>query len=117
MTVSRMFLAAVLLAAAAVAQAHTKLAASTPADGAVLATAPAAIELEFTGEVRLVSLRVNGADGAAVPLELPAPGAAARRISVPLPPLPAQHYEVEWSVMGGDTHRAAGRFGFAIGSP
>lgn len=115
-TASRLFLAAALLAASVVVHAHTKLHASTPADGAVLTQAPAALALEFTGEVRLMSLRLSGADGVDVPLELPAAAQQARRFDVPLPTLPAQRYTVEWTVMGGDTHRAAGSFGFDVGA-
>jgi methionine-rich copper-binding protein CopC len=111
----RFLIVLAMLVGSLTARAHSMLHASVPADGAQLPTAPAALELDFGSEVRLVALRVSGADGAPVDVQPPSAGEPARRFTLPMPALSPQHYTVEWTVMGADTHRVSGKFGFEVG--
>lgn len=111
-------LAAMLLVAGA-AQAHPKLLAVTPADGATVA-APRTVVLRFSETL------VKAFTGLDV-TKLAAPGMAA----MPMPefaavvvgktvtatfrkPLPAGSYRIDWHAVAGDTHRITGKTGFTV---
>lgn len=113
----RLVVALLLLAGSPGVRAHSMLHASVPADGARVSVAPAALELSFGSDVRLIALRMSGADGVAVEVPSPSSRDAAREFRLPLPALAPQHYTVDWTVMGADTHRVSGSFAFDIGDP
>jgi methionine-rich copper-binding protein CopC len=110
---TRLITLALGLALAAAAHAHTGLKSSAPAADAAIA-APQAIELVFAGEVRLTSLALTDAGGAAKHLDA-VPTAVASTFSLAIhEPLVPGAYKVVWRAVGGDTHIVSGEFGFTV---
>lgn len=110
------------------ALAHAVLLRADPSDGAVLATAPSAVRLEFNEQVRPIGpgLRVFTADGTRVDLgRAPLTGAptdvdvnvrAQTVLSVALPDgLPDGGYVAAWRVLSEDGHAIAGTLRFTVG--
>jgi len=102
----RVLLAALLVAFASIAAAHTPLTASVPAAKATVAAPVKEIVLEFGGDVRLTAVVLTDAQGsnkkvaailAAVEEDLK-PGA----------------YTVNWRAVGADTHVVSGDFRFTV---
>lgn len=105
---------ALSLFAALVAQAHTQLSTSMPADGAVLDTAPAQVMLHFSEPVRMTAWSMQGPADQRQDLA-PLPKEASANFSASLPPsLPAGEYIVNWRVMSADTHVLSGKISFAV---
>jgi methionine-rich copper-binding protein CopC len=117
---------AIALAVAPAALAHARLVKSAPADKAVLAGAPARVELWFNEllDQGFHSLEVipaaqlkakqreNFAEGK------PVIDARDRtRVSVALKPLPPGDYVIEWRVLSRDGHSAPGRLKFTVKAP
>jgi methionine-rich copper-binding protein CopC len=112
---------------------HLTLVRSDPADAAVLAQAPAAVQLWFSqrAEVAVTRVRLLGPRGTVAlgPLQraaTPAGGAratAAARTRVdglvaPVRgPMPPGAYTLEWRTMAADGHPVAGRLAFRVGAP
>jgi methionine-rich copper-binding protein CopC len=94
------------------AQAHAHLNESSPADGSVLAAAPAALTLSFSEPAQLTALSIELAGGASAKLSVPAQAQA--RISVTLPKLAAGAYLVRWRVLGSDGHVVPGQIRFTV---
>jgi len=100
-------------ALAAAAQAHTALKASVPAADAA-GPAPKTLELTFAGDVRLTSVALTDAGGAAKHLDT-VPTAVASTFSLGIhEPLAPGAYKVVWRAVGGDTHIISGEFGFTV---
>jgi methionine-rich copper-binding protein CopC len=96
------------------AGAHAKLRSTLPAADAQLTAAPKALILTFNEDVRLavLTLRTAGKD---IPLTLDRSAAAAPQVSVPLPPLAAGKYQVQWSALSPDDgHVVKGSYSFTI---
>ena len=93
--------------------AHTGLKTSTPADGAVVQTAPASIELVFTADVRLIKLEVTS-EGQAVKTDFKPAATPAATFTVATPGLGDGNYTVNWAVIGADGHNVTNSFGFAV---
>ncbi|MBN1237687.1 MAG: copper resistance protein CopC [Gammaproteobacteria bacterium] len=98
---------------AVAAQAHTRLSASTPADGAVLDAPPEQLTLQFSEPVRLTALSIERSDDGKQDLE-PLPSGASAEFSVPAPPLGDGSYVVSWRALSADSHVVSGRFAFAL---
>jgi copper transport protein len=108
------WLAALAAAWAGGAAGHAGLAASIPADGATLATAPSSIELRFTEPVTPVAVRLIAASG--TPVTLTAPPVQADAMTLPLPEnLGRGLYTVSFRVISADSHPIGGSIVFAIG--
>ncbi|MBL8670588.1 MAG: copper resistance protein CopC/CopD [Alphaproteobacteria bacterium] len=104
-----------MCAACPPAWAHASLVASEPADGARLETAPEAVVLVFNEPVTVVGVQV--VDAAGTILDLPAPTAAAERVTQGLPrALPPGRYLVAWRVVSADGHPILGAIAFGIGA-
>jgi copper transport protein len=115
-TLTAVLLAALLLALAPSdrAEAHAALARSEPADGGMVATAPAAARLTFSEPVAPLALRLLGPDGAAAALS----GATLEgdTLVVPLPAGAADGtYVLSYRVVSQDGHPVAGSLVYAIG--
>lgn len=102
---------------AAPAAAHDELTAVSPEPGAVLETAPEAVELSFTGEILEMGheVLVTDSEGRAVgqgPLEL-----QGTRVVQPLEDTGAEDetYRVVWRVVSGDGHPIEGTFTYQVG--
>lgn len=107
-------LAAAVLLSGAAAYAHSKAPKVTPADGSELAEAPRELTLTFEEAVRLTSLRLYDAEDDEVALPSKRSLEAVRERRVPLPPLGAGRYRVEWRVLSADGHPVSGAFHFTI---
>ncbi len=114
--IGALFAALAIAILAAAAEAHAVLLETTPAAGAVVASAPDAIVLRFNEPVRPISVRVlRAADEAALPL--PPAQAIDTRLSVALPDgLPEGSYVPSYRVTSADGHPVAGSFVFSVGA-
>lgn len=92
---------------------HTPLKASKPAADASLA-APKVIELEFGGDVRLTSVSLTNATGAAKHLDAVPTEIASKFALAVHEPLAPGDYKVTWRAVGGDTHIVSGEFAFKV---
>ncbi len=100
----------------AVAQAHAVLLETTPAAGAVVASAPAAVVLRFDGPVRPIAVQLLRAEDD-VALALPPVEAIDTRLSLPLSHgLPDGSYVLSYRVTSADGHPVAGSFVFSVGA-
>lgn len=110
---------ALLLALAALgpaqAAAHAVLQAATPADGAVLARAPAEVAIEFNEPVTPIAIELRDASGAKIALPAP-PEARDGVLRAALPPLAAGPYLLTYRVTSLDAHPVGGSLAFAIGA-
>jgi methionine-rich copper-binding protein CopC len=113
MKMSKGFAAAVLLSLVAVAQAHTHLKESAPAEGSTVKAAPESITLTFSEAARLTALSIqkDGGDEQKI-TSLPAQSAA--KISVPAPKLAPGKYTVNWRVVSEDNHIMSGKLHFTV---
>ncbi len=106
---------AVAAAFPSLAQAHARLVRSTPADGAVVATAPVGVQLLFDDTVSVGpgnEVVRNGGDSALGG----SPRVSGRHLVLPLRAgLPNGDYSVRWSVISNDGHIVQGVLAFAVG--
>ena len=109
-------LLAVAALAAGSAAAHTELATTVPANGAMIAAAPENVQLEFSEPVRLTALSIQK-DGEGKQSLGPLPSQASEAFAVALPAtLGDGHYVVSWRALSADTHVMNGEFMFAVGA-
>ena len=95
--------------------AHTGLDSSIPTDGAMLMESPKTVELDFTADVNLIKFEiVKKMDGTAVEVDFRPSATANSYFSVPVPELAMGHYQVNWSLLGGDGHQIEGSFNFMV---
>lgn len=110
----RIVVACLLVLGAAAAGAHSRLDTTVPADGAVLARAPAQIVLSFAKRIRLTKVRVHRGDSAPADLDLTRHKGFATRFAIPLPGGSRGHYRIEWRGLSSDGHIMRGRFAFRV---
>lgn len=108
-------LLAVLLLAPLQALAHTHLEKSTPANGVTVHAAPASIDLEFNGAVRLIKLEITS-NGKALETGFKPAAETMARFSIPTPALTDGKYTVNWAVIGEDGHTVTNTFDFSVDS-
>ena len=93
--------------------AHTGLKQSTPAADAVVAVAPAKIDLVFTEPVKLVRLQIMASDH-----EMPSnftPNATAQaEFSFETPGMHPGKFTVNWAVIGADGHAVNNSYSFTV---
>jgi methionine-rich copper-binding protein CopC len=94
--------------------AHTALAIAEPKDGAMVMEAPKQLDLTFTESVRLLKVTMK-MDEAELDIGFTPLAAASDVFAVSLPELENGSYEVNWTVMGGDSHQVQGELSFTIG--
>lgn len=109
----RILLAGLLVLLASAASAHSKVGSTVPADGAVLAAAPAEIVLEFARKLRLTRVRMTH-DGDAVDLDLGGRKSFATRFAIPLTGADKGAYRIEWRGLAADGHAMRGGFSFRV---
>jgi methionine-rich copper-binding protein CopC len=98
---------------AVAAEAHTALKSSVPAADAAVA-APQTIELVFGGEVRLTSVALTDAAGAAKHLDdVPTAIASTFKLAIHEPLAPGA-YKIVWRAVGADTHIVSGELAFTV---
>ena len=102
--------------AAGSALAHTELASTVPANGAMIAEAPENVQLTFSEPVRLTALSIQKDDERKQSLG-PLPSGTIEEFSVALPAaIEDGHYVVTWRALSEDTHVMNGEFMFAVGA-
>ena len=107
-------LAGLILLSATAALAHSKLNTTTPANGAVLAQAPASIVLNFAKRLRLTRVRMVHDDGPALDLDLGGQKSFRNRFTVPLAGKGGGLYRIEWRGLAADGHVMRGGFAFRV---
>ncbi|MEU7866489.1 copper resistance protein CopC [Dactylosporangium sp. NPDC049140] len=109
----------VLVAPARPAAAHAVLTTSSPAPGALVASAPAEIRLTFNEPVRVVPGRsqVVAPDGKRIDDGDPAPAGDGLTIRLRAVDRPTGTYVVSYRVISGDSHPVSGSFTFSVGAP
>lgn len=115
-----------LLAGVTHAHAHARLERSVPAAGAVLAAAPATVELWFNellddefNDVAVFRAKADGAPADETNLATARPSvddADRTHLSAPLGELASGAYVIQWKVLSRDGHSARGRVLFRIGA-
>ena len=106
--------AAFALSLAGAAAAHSRPETTAPADGEVVAAAPAVISISFDKPMRVTTIELTGADGEAFALERTDEMAPVTRFEATAPPLPAGRYTVIWRGLSEDGHAMRGRFSFEV---
>jgi methionine-rich copper-binding protein CopC len=106
--------AAGLLTLGSIATAHTDLAGSTPANGAVMNHAPEKLELHFTEAVQLLKFSLTGSEAAAVATEFKAAADKLEHFEIALPALKEDSYTVSWSALGADGHLVEKTLAFTV---
>ena len=102
------------LSLAGAAAAHSRPETTAPADGEVVAAAPAVISISFDKPMRVTTIELTGADGDTFALERTDEMAPVTRFEATPPPLPAGHYTVTWRGLSEDGHAMSGRFSFEV---
>ena len=110
-----MLLTILLAAASEGVHAHAVLVESTPADGAVLESAPDRVMLRFNEPIRVISLRLIDEGGQTTPLAQ-GPQSTPDRVEVPLPSLSPGSYVVSWRLLSVDGHPVGGSVFFTLGT-
>ena len=96
------------------ASAHVHLASTLPAAESTVATSPETLSLTFSGEVKLIKLKLSDDKGKKVDFGFKPVVKAAKTMSWKLPALPAGEYDVEWTVMGNDGHKMEDFYTFTV---
>jgi methionine-rich copper-binding protein CopC len=109
---SRWLMGAALLYCTALAQAHTHVEQTMPAEGSTVQS-PKHLMFHFSEAARLTSLTIQRDGEAARKLE-PLPDAAAAHAMVVAPLLANGKYTVTWRAMGKDEHIVSGSLHFTV---
>lgn len=104
-------LAAFVIAAPAFGHAH--LSKATPSAGATV-TAPKEIVLFFTEPLEPAFSTIEVRDGGGQRVEAGKAQVKDDVMRLPLKPLPAGRYTVNWRVLSVDTHKSQGNFAFTV---
>lgn len=104
---------AVFLFTANLAQAHTALRESTPANDATLAKIPTELNLVFNGPVRLVKLELMGV-GHEMPTSFKPSTEAVANFSFETPGMHPGEFTVNWAAIGADGHTVSNSFSFVV---
>ena len=109
-------LSSILVAAVLSSQAmgHAAAKKSNPADGAELTESPIEITVQFNGPAKLITMKVAGADGEALEIDVSNAKSVDGLVSVKIPALKPDSYTVMWRVMSVDGHPSAGKFTFKV---
>ena len=105
---------ALALAPGGAATAHSRAETTEPANGEVIAAAPAVITISFDKPMRITLIELTGAGGKALALERTDDMAPVTRFEAVPPPLAAGRYTVEWRGLSEDGHPMSGRFSFEV---
>lgn len=96
------------------ALAHVHLAQTVPPRESEVAMAPDSLSLTFSGEVRLIKLVLTNSDGSEIDFGFKPVVKAAKTMRFAVPALPADDYDVAWTVMGNDGHKMEDSYSFTI---
>ena len=94
------------------ASAHTGMQSTFPKNGDVINDVLEAIDLNFSGPVKLLKLEATGSDGGLITLKIPTQAEPTKNFKIPLADLKNSTYKVSWTYMGADGHKIKGGVGF-----
>ena len=109
-----MFLITCFFAFNSIAHAHVDIENTTPTNHATLTSSPETLSLVYSGEVRIVKLKLTDSSGEKLDFGFKRSADASRSFSWPLPALKKESYRVNWVVMGKDGHKMKGLFDFVV---
>jgi copper resistance protein C len=112
MKIFNLVLLVIVVLVSPLASAHATLAASSPADGEQVTSAPTVLRFEFNKEVRLLKVELFDKDGEQIRLGFMLSPIMSKVFEIPLPVIEASAYTVKWMAMGGDSHKLTGAFEF-----
>ena len=92
--------------------AHAHVRQSTPADGAVLHSAPSQVVLKLSEPARLTAAWIQ--HGSEPRQKLMPPAQAAQEVTLGLPSLAAGSYVVSWRALSQDGHVTSGALHFSV---
>ena len=109
---------AVVVFAAAPAQAHARVVRTTPGNGATVDGHVGTVSVVFDDPVQVVprSLVISGSTGAPEPIGAPRVVGGKTLVATVTGRLPAGRYFVGWRILSDDGHIESGTFAFAVGS-
>jgi methionine-rich copper-binding protein CopC len=102
----------VALAASSSVFAHAMVESTFPQDGAMVMEPTRQVEVNFDMPIKLINLKVIGADGTPVAVDYERAKEAGTRFKGMTPVLVPGSYTVHWKAMGDDGHMMDGTFGF-----
>lgn len=108
--ISSIILAVLPLAALA----HSDMNKTIPENGAILAEPPVEIALNFTDKLRLTAVKARHSGGETQAIDLEDHKGFDAKFSLPMLPMGAGTYEVEWRGLGMDGHPMQGTFSFEV---
>lgn len=117
MSIKQIVTAFTLAAAAALAHAHARMESSLPKADSELPSAPREIRLQFDEALEPAFSKIELRDARQVPVKLPkiaVDGANPKVMFTAVPALPPGRYQVLWTAMSHDGHKAKGQFAFRI---
>jgi methionine-rich copper-binding protein CopC len=112
MTRYRLLMSAALLCCAALAQAHTEVKQTMPAEGSTVQS-PRQLMFMFSEAARLTALSIQKEGEAAQKIEA-LPAAASAHVMVAVPQLSTGKYTVTWRAIGKDEHIVSGSLHFTV---
>ena len=110
----QLILAGTLCLLAAVASAHSRMDATLPQDGDVLAEVPAHVTLDYAQPIRLTKVELSHMGSDPLELELGDQKSFATRFVLPLTGLGPGTYRIEWRGLASDGHVMQGGFSFEV---
>lgn len=94
--------------------AHSPLLSTSPADGAVLSTAPTEVTATFAKGIRLTRVQLIDATDTSVDLDLTDYGAFGTEFLFIVPAITAGQFRIDWRGLGEDGHILNGSFEFTV---
>ena len=92
--------------------AHGMMDSTFPQDGSMMMEPTQHVEVNFTSPMKLINLKVIGAEGKPVTVEFERAKEAGTHFKGMTPGLMPGNYTVHWKAMGDDGHMMDGTFGF-----
>jgi methionine-rich copper-binding protein CopC len=102
----------VALAASSSVLAHSTMEGTFPKDGAMVMEPTRHVEVNFDMPMKLINLKVIGADGTPVAVDYERAKEAGTHFKGMTPVLLPGNYTVHWKAVGDDGHMMDGTFGF-----
>jgi len=96
------------------ALAHSKLAASSPADGTVITALPGEMTLTFNKKIRLTLVKITRGNAPGAKADLTGHKGFGTHFALPLTGSDSGVYRVEWRGLGVDGHAMQGDFSFTV---
>lgn len=94
--------------------AHSPLESTAPANDAIVVDVPSEVIFKFKNNIRLTRISMTHEDHPSVDLDLSAFSAFSADYAVPMDPMGAGIYVIDWRGLGADGHAVTGSFNFTV---